>query len=485
MEPILQPTSRHPITVSELIRGLKRCLNDFFPDVWVRGEVKQFTIWQSRHWYFTIKDSRSHLKCVMYAGRSQHMDWKPEVGDEVFLKGKLNAQASKGELQLEVRQMQPLGQGIHQRRVEALKRKLLAEGALDPRRKRELPRLPRAVGIVTSKSGAVLHDIRKGFDDRFPNITLLLASCRVEGQHAPHEIARAIALLNEHGLSEVIIVARGGGSRQALAAFDEEIVARAILASAVPVVSAVGHQTDHSIADLVADHRAETPSKAAMVVVPDKAALHHQVTTAHDRLQRSAHQHIARRRDALARTRLPDPRQRLAAARQRLDAQDRALRDAISRDLMARRSLVTVAHGRLRHPRQHIDAQQRHLRTLAQQLKEAIHRDRMGREQLVRVARQRLRSPLPHVLAGRQQVDALEQALHTAMARLLDAQRTRLAAQVDHLSALSPLAVLSRGYALAMKDGHAVRSATTLSVGDRLALRLAEGEAVVVVESTS
>ena len=292
MEQPTPPIQREALTVTALARGLKKCFKDFFPDVWVKGEIKGMSVSRGGHWYFSIKDSRSLLRCVMFSGRARKLDWRPAEGDEVFLKGELSLQHNKGEVQLSVHEMAPLGQGIHQRKVEALKRQLHREGLLDPKRKKPLPRLPRAIGIATSTAGAVLHDIQRGILERFPNLTLYIAPCRVEGRGAAEDVARAIRLLNDHGGSEVIIVGRGGGSRQALAAFDEEVLARTIAGSRIPIVSAVGHETDHSVADLVADRRAETPSKAAVLVVPVHSELHRRVAQAREYLLRRTHQQL-------------------------------------------------------------------------------------------------------------------------------------------------------------------------------------------------
>lgn len=477
------PPTRAILTVTELSRGMKRCLDDFFPDVWVKGEIKGMSVSRGGHWYFSIKDSRSLVRCVMFAGRVQRLDWRPTEGAEVFLKGSLSLQANKGEIQLKVREIEPLGLGIHQRRVEALKRQLHKEGLLDPSRKRPLPSLPRAVGIATSTAGAVLHDIQRGIFDRFPGITLYLAPCKVEGRGAAEDIAAAVKLLNDHGLSEVIIVGRGGGSRQALAAFDEEIVARSIATSRIPVVSAVGHETDHSVADLVADRRAETPSKAAVLVVPVRAELQYRLDRAADYLRRRTDQQLRRQRTHLAHQQrlLRDPSAQVVRGRQRALELGQGIRQAMVRDLMARRQLVAVAKSRLRHPQARIADGRRRKDDLHSRLSEAMVRDLMAREQLLRVLREQLRSPQHRVESGRQQVAALSAALSAAMQRSLTTQGERLAATTHRLDALSPLAVLSRGYALTLQDGQAVRDAAELSPGDSVELRFAKGRATATI----
>ncbi|MFT5683785.1 MAG: exodeoxyribonuclease VII large subunit [Myxococcota bacterium] len=482
MEQTVTPI-RTVLTVTELARGIKRCLDDFFPDVWVKGEIKGLMVSRGGHWYFDIKDSRSLLRCVMFAGRARRMEWKPASGEEVFLKGSLVLQNTKGEIQLSVKEIEPLGLGIHQRKVEALKRQLKKEGLLDPARKRPLPQLPRAIGIATSAAGAVLHDIQRGIFERFPGVTLYLAPCKVEGRGAAEDIAAALRLLNDHGLSEVIIVGRGGGSRQALAAFDEEIVARTIAGSRIPVVSAVGHETDHSIADLVADRRAETPSKAAVLVVPVQAELQYRLNRAADYLRRRADQQVRRQQTHLEHQHrlLRDPTGQIALGRQQVVALDGSLRGAMVRDLMARQQLIAVAQSRLRHPSARIAEGRHRGAALRARLSEAMLRDLMGREQLLRILNEQLRSPQPQVDAERVRVAAASQALTAAMQRLLESRRERLAATTQQLDALSPLAVLSRGYSLTLKGDHAVRDAAELTPGDSVEIRLAKGRATATI----
>jgi exodeoxyribonuclease VII large subunit len=479
------PPTREALTVTELARGLKRCLDDFFPDVWVKGEIKGMTVSRSGHWYFDIKDSRSLVRCVMFSGRTRRLEWRPEEGEEVFLKGNLTLQNTKGEVQLSVRELEPLGQGIHQRRVEALKRQLQREGLLDPARKRPLPHLPRGIGIATSTAGAVLHDIQRGIFERFPGVTLYLAPCRVEGRGAAEEIADAIKLLNLDGRSEVIIVGRGGGSRSALAAFDEEVVARAIATSRIPIVSAVGHETDHSVADLVADQRAETPSKAAVLVVPVRAELQFRLDRAADYLLRRTRQQLRRQQTRLSHgTRLlRDPSERITRSRQRVADLRGELERAMFRDLMARRQLIAVARSRLRHPAARIADNRQRSTELSDRLKETMLRDLMAREQLLRILKEQLRSPQHRVDAGRARLEALAGQLHAAMGRTLRLRTDQLAAVTHHLDALSPLAVLSRGYSLTLRKDAAVRDAEELAPGDPVRLRFARGQATAVITS--
>jgi exodeoxyribonuclease VII large subunit len=253
-------------SVSTLTTELKQALAALGP-VSVEGEVSQFTAHRSGHWYFTLKDRDAVLSCVMFRGNNQFMRWRPQVGDSVVVQGDLDVYAPQGRYSLITRRMEPAGAGDLQRQLEELKLKLSAEGLFDPARKQKLPQFPRAIGVATSPTGAALKDILRVLDQRFPGLPVYLAPCKVQGVGAVEEICAAIELLNEHGKSEVLIVGRGGGSQEDLFCFNEEAVARAIASSAIPVVSAVGHEVDVSIADLVADLRAATPSHAVELVV--------------------------------------------------------------------------------------------------------------------------------------------------------------------------------------------------------------------------
>jgi exodeoxyribonuclease VII large subunit len=319
------------------------------------------------------------------------------VGDRIVVSGALDVYAPRGRYNLIVRTLARAGAGDLQARLEALKRKLAAEGLFDPSRKRPLPPLPRAIGVATSATGAALHDILKVLGRRFPGVPVYLAACRVQGAEAPREIVQAIELLNAHGRADVLIVGRGGGSQEDLMAFNEESVARAIAASDIPVVSAVGHEVDVSIADLVADARAATPSHAAELVVPEREGLLLALDDLDARLRGGMERALRARRDRLGRIVLRHPRRQLAEARERVGLQGDALRRAWTRDLSRRRTGLQAAAGRL--------------------------------------------------------------------------------------EALSPVAVLGRGYAVALHEGKAVRDARDLAPGAALEVRLHGGSVDTVVQA--
>ncbi|MCB9777576.1 MAG: exodeoxyribonuclease VII large subunit [Alphaproteobacteria bacterium] len=340
-------TAPTPLTVSELSRQLKDVLNGTFPDVLLRGEIANFTAHRSGHWYFSLQDPGATISCVMFRGHNQRVRFRPKVGDDVVLTGQLDVYAPAGRVNLVARRMQKAGEGDAQAKLDALKQKLQAEGLFAEERKRPLPALPRGIGVATSGSGAAFHDIDKVLARRFPSVPVYLASCRVQGPGAADSVVDALRLLWEHGGSDVIIVGRGGGSREDLAAFDDEALARAIAASPVPVVSAVGHEVDVSVADLVADVRAATPSHAAELVVPEADALAAWVGEQLLRMRRRLSDDLAARRRHLRALRLRDPRQRLADARIRCDELSDRLVRAADRDLLRRQQRLGAVASHL------------------------------------------------------------------------------------------------------------------------------------------
>lgn len=476
------PRPNKPLSVTDITRRLKTTVARHFDAVFVEGEVASFTPHRSGHWYFSLKDSRATINAIMFRNANLNMAWKPKIGDKVIVKGQIDIYPPQGKYNLVVRRMLRAGMGAHQQKVEALKKKLHAEGAMDPARKRPLPFVPRAIGVATSGSGAAFHDIRKVLERRFPNVTLYLASCRVQGETAAREIAAAIETLNLHGRSDVLIVGRGGGSREDLAAFDEEIVARAILSSRIPVVSAVGHEIDVSVADLVADRRAATPSHAAELVVPERTELLQRISKLDERLLWSVHRDIKRRREALRRTRLRDQRERIAEGRLRVDEISDRLEQAVLRDIFTRRQVVRVAHARLRHPTQRLREARMRCDVLHRQLQQAMAAQLQQHRQALHVAQTGMPDPSRQLTVLRERLQVLEMQLQQAMSRDMTARGQRMGTAVGQLQALSPLAVLSRGYALALRDGQAVRDASALNTGDVLELRLAKGQRQVVVK---
>lgn len=431
-------------SVSELNRVVARALAGL-GTVIVEGEVTQFTLHRSGHWYFTLKDPEADaaVSCAMFRGNNQYLTWTPRVGERVRVGGGVDVYAPRGTFSLLVRRMERAGAGDLAARLEALKKKLAAEGLMDPSRKRRLPPLPRAVGVATSPTGAALQDILKVLGRRFPSLPVVVAPCAVQGDAAPAEVIAAMQRLVAHGRVDVLIVGRGGGSAEDLAAFNDEALARAIAACPLPVISAVGHETDVSISDLVADVRAATPSHAAELVAPDRDQLSYHLDQLEERLAGRLQAAIAARRARLAGLHLRDPRARVREGWARLDAANARLRQAGAVLLERRRARWGAASDRL---------------------------FRVG----------------PGLLGGarRRWLEAGHALPRGLRLRLRDAEGA-VATAAARLDALSPLAVLDRGYAIALRDGRAVRGAGDIAVGDALTLRLASGEAGVRVEAVS
>ena len=266
-------TEKNVVTITELTRQIKQSLETSFPRMWVEGEISNFKHHTSGHLYFTLKDEGAQLSAVMWRSRVANLTFPPEDGMKVIARGSITVYPPRGNYQIDVEQIQPIGIGELQIAFERLKQKLAAEGLFDPAHKKPIPEFPERIGVITSETGAALQDIRSVLSRRHPSVEVILASVRVQGVGAAEEIAEAIEQMNRYGDIDVLIVGRGGGSLEDLWAFNEERVARAIYASKIPIISAVGHEIDFSIADFVADLRAPTPSAAAELVVRDRTEL--------------------------------------------------------------------------------------------------------------------------------------------------------------------------------------------------------------------
>lgn len=347
------PAPRPTLTVAQVVNAAKGAIEatPALADAWVRGEVSKITFANSGHWYFDLKDAEAVLRCTMWRFAAARVRFEPQPGMQLLVRGSLGVYVPRGDLSFNVTEMQPDGAGALAVALEQLKRKLAAEGLFDPARKKPLPLVPRVVGVVTSRTGAVWHDIQNVARRRFPGVTLVLRSVRVQGEGAADEIAAAIRLFNEARAADVLIVGRGGGSAEDLWAFNEERVVRAICGSAIPVVSAVGHETDYTLADLAADVRAATPSQAAEIVVPEADALRGGLAEGEMRLRvalrRRADLARARLDRAAASTALTRPERWLAERRQRLDEGALRLASSSRRVLDARGAALAERAAKL------------------------------------------------------------------------------------------------------------------------------------------
>jgi exodeoxyribonuclease VII large subunit len=338
-------------SVSELTAELKALLENTFTGVWVEGEISNFKHHTSGHMYFTLKDDRGQLRAVMFRGSNRGLQFRPEDGLAVIVFGNVTIYEPRGEYQIYAEYMEPKGLGALQLAFEQLKTRLEAEGLFDPARKRPIPLLPRKIGLVTSPSGAAIRDILQIIHRRFANVQVLIFPVRVQGEGAAAEIVEGIESLNKRGDLDVLIVARGGGSIEDLWAFNEEVVARAIYASQTPVISAVGHETDFTIADFVADVRAPTPSAAAELVISRKAELSQRVDDLFSRLvnhmRYRAERSGERLRSLERHLRLLSPLERVKRQRERLRDGALALQSSMSHRLALWRGDLRTAAARL------------------------------------------------------------------------------------------------------------------------------------------
>lgn len=445
------PGVARPQSVGDLARALKGALNKAFSDVWVRGEITGYKVAPSGHAYFSIKDATPALMtCVMWRDEVAALSFGPKEGDEVEIRGKVDFYGPQGKCQLSVREMQQAGLGALLLQFEELKRKLAAEGLFDAARKQPLPLYPMRIGVVTSPIGAAVRDVIKVLRARWPGIAIVFAPVKVQGQGAAEEVAAAIERFNRLAGSaqvDVLIVGRGGGSLEDLWAFNEEMVVRAIAASRIPVISAVGHETDTTLADHAADVRAATPSNAAEMAVRDSADLLHRIENLANRASRAADEAVRTRRRALegllGQYGFRRVRDVFTTLQQRID-------DARERLVTALRAHVRDARGRA----------------------ESLARAYGLRE-------------FPRGLAARRdRATGLSGRLLNAATSSTLAERRRLGSLADRLRALSPRAVMERGYTLVRgADGRLVRGVDALTAGDRITVEFARGEAGAMIQS--
>ena len=447
----VEPT-RRVLTVSELTAQVKRLLEKQVGQVWVTGEITNFRAQSSGHIYFTLKDAGTQLSCVLFRGAATAQRALLQDGQKVVLQGELTVYEARGQYQLLVRSVELQGVGALQIAFEKLKQKLAAAGLFATGRKRSIPRYPQRIGLITSPTGAAIRDVIHGLERRQPGLEIIFVPCRVQGPGAAEEIAAAVRLLNDYAAAatglDLILVTRGGGSLEDLWAFNEECVARAIYESAVPVVSAIGHEIDFTIADFVADLRAATPSAAAELITEGMFASREFVTEAAGRLRQRARRQLERAREDWeqwwARLHLAHPRRRLNESFQRLDD----LQTALGRGANTRwRTYHSV------------------WQTQAQRL---------------------LRVKPAQWLARRQHgLVELERRLVEQVRRRLEAGQHRQTQAAARLRLLAPENVLARGYSITadVATGEVIRHATEVKAGQRLRTRLKSGEIRSVVET--
>lgn len=436
--------SRDIFTVSRLNREARTLLESGLGLIWLEGEISNLAKPASGHLYFSLKDEKAQIRCALFRGKQKGLLFDPEDGMQVVARARVSIYEPRGDFQLIVESLEPAGEGELRRRFELLKKQLHAEGLFQADRKAALPTLPTRIGIISSPSGAVIHDIITTLARRFPAISLLLYPVAVQGKGAAEQIAAMIALASERAECDAIIIARGGGSLEDLWAFNEEIVARAIDASSIPVVSAVGHETDFTIADMVSDARAPTPTSAAEMLSPDQAEI-----------SSLLHFHWQRLHSKLT----------------------KVLNDA--------RQAVDWTSMQLIHPRERINRVREKLVYLSQRQGFLV----TARIQLINTQLQsvggRLRFARTPVIIRQLQLDTwnLGQKLCQAVSRSLQRESQLLQGHAGRLNALSPLATLDRGYSiLTQTKGKVISSTTGIKQGDKVHARLARGELDCIVE---
>ncbi|MFB2855881.1 exodeoxyribonuclease VII large subunit [Aeromonas allosaccharophila] len=433
-------------TVTRLNSAVRMILEQDLGLVWLTGELSNLAMPSSGHWYFSLKDLGAQVRCAMFKGNNRRVTFRPQDGMQVLVQARVSLYEPRGDYQLIIESMQPAGDGVLALRFEELKRRLGAEGLFDESRKRPLPREPRAVGLITSATGAALHDMLTVLKRRAPDLPVFIYPTQVQGSAAISQIVAAIAKANQRAEVDVLIVGRGGGSLEDLWCFNEEAVARAIAHSAIPVISAVGHEVDVTISDFAADLRAPTPSAAAELVAPDNQA----------RIQRLAHL-----------------KQRLL--------------QAMNRQQTAARHNFILLQKRLDHqdPKRRLEQQSQRLDELSARLQQLLsQRLHQGERRLANLElRLQGKSPERLLAAGKRRHQLAEERLHALIAKRQDLASHRLAMLTARLDGVSPLATLGRGYSITRTPrGEVISRADQVSSGDQLITTLAQGSLQVRVE---
>ncbi|ELA9423789.1 exodeoxyribonuclease VII large subunit [Vibrio parahaemolyticus] len=437
---MLSKTNQNIFTVSRLNAEVRLLLENEMGIVWLVGEISNFSAPVSGHWYLTLKDSRAQVKCAMFRGNNRRVTFKPANGNQVLVKARLSLYEPRGDYQLIIESMQPEGDGRLQQEFEELKMKLAAEGLFAQTNKLPLPEHPKRVGVITSKTGAALYDILDVLKRRDPSLHVVIYPTMVQGDDAAIQIAQAIGRANSRNECDVLIVGRGGGSLEDLWCFNNEILARTIAASQIPIISAVGHEVDMTIADFVADVRAPTPSAAAELVSRDNSHKDQSLVAKQHKLASAMRYYLAQQKQQSAqllhRLERQHPSYQLQRQSQQLDELDMRLRRAMQRFIDTRQQAVERKHHRLQ-----------------------------------------LNSPIKHLAQQKSRLERVEHKLLDAMDRKLLTMRHQLAIAAEKLDTVSPLATLKRGYSITQTEqGKVVTSADDVKTGDLLVTRLANGE---------
>ncbi len=430
-------TEKTIFTVSQLNRRTKQLLETHLPLIWVSGEISNLAKPSSGHWYFSLKDQQAQVRCAMFRNANQRVRWAVDSGQQVLIRARVSLYEGRGEYQLIAEHMEPAGAGLLQQQYEALKAKLDAEGLFDPSLKKALPVFPKHIGVITSPTGAAIHDILSVLKRRYPIAPVTVFPVSVQGDNAASEMVHALQKAQGNSDCDVLIIGRGGGSIEDLYAFNDETLARTIAQCATPIVSAVGHEVDFTIADFVADQRAPTPSVSAELIAPDM----HEWQQVVDRFQ----------------LRLVNQHQRM---------------------LQKQRQRIQFLRQRLRHPGERIRNQHQQLQYIKQALGKSIHAFLHSQHSTLKQQQFLLQKNHPKSLlqTNTSTTDALKQRLQQAMDNKISKKRQQFAQQVNVLHAISPLTVLSRGYSItSQQNGSIIKSQTDVSIGDEISTKLADG----------
>lgn len=434
-------------TVSRLNQTVRLLLEQEMGQVWISGEISNFTQPSSGHWYFTLKDDTAQVRCAMFRNSNRRVTFRPQHGQQVLVRANITLYEPRGDYQIIVESMQPAGEGLLQQKYEQLKAKLQAEGLFDQQYKQPLPAPAHCVGVITSKTGAALHDILQVLKRRDPSLPVVIYPTAVQGDDAPGQIVRAIELANRRNECDVLIVGRGGGSLEDLWSFNDERVARAIFASRIPIVSAVGHETDVTIADFVSDLRAPTPSAAAEIVSRNQQELLRQIQSVQQRLGMAMDYCLANR---------------------------------------SRRFTQLFHRLQQQHPQLRLARQQTTLERLRQRMSvalEALLKRATQRQQRV-TQRLNQQNPQPLIHRAQTRVQQLEYRLVENIRARLSEQRERFGNAVTHLEAVSPLATLARGYSVTTaSNGKVLKEVKQAKAGESLTTRLNDGWVVSEVKT--
>lgn len=430
--------------VSELNQEIKNLLEETYPFIWISGEISNFKIPSSGHCYFTLKDQRSQISAVMFRAQASSLRFKPDDGLAIIGLGRISVYEPRGAYQVIFEYLEPKGIGSLQIAFEKLKRKLADEGLFDARHKLPLPALPKKISLVTSPTGAAIRDFIKVAQRRFTNLPLEVVPVSVQGDRSPGDIIQSIRLLNNIGTTDVIVLTRGGGSIEDLSSFNDEHVARTMFASRIPIISAVGHETDFTIADFVADHRAPTPSAAAEIAIPAKKELKNRIRDINQKLYISFIYQLKLLDNYLndLNDRIVHPRRRLEDMHMRLDDYSIRLASSIMGTLAYKRERVSYGNNLLVHV-----------------------------------------SPSKTVATVKQHVIARQHALRSHMRYLIKNRQAVFDSKRSMLDALNPLAILQRGYSITrtVGDQTIVRRAKTVNIDQQLEVLLGRGKLVVTV----